>query len=242
VGTSEWWLARARGQLLVPSRLALAKSTRGSARPGAVHRSVARRRPPRWCAPTRRASRTRAALLPTRRRRRSPPRPAPAQPLFLLCIKAELDNVASVALPDDAIFVLDVKNPSGDDVREGVRVSPLETHELTGSRGEANFRLKWARDARHEATLNVQAVKGVTRALTAADAGKFVPVAGFECRGLEPVGWRPENGFTVTSAAGTRFEEADLSEREWADYCEKGGDSVSVMELEYRFETHKEKK
>lgn len=85
-----------------------------------------------------------------------------------------------------------MKNSQGEDIREGVHISPTEEHDLSGSRGTANFIMKWARDSKHECYANVQHVKGVTRALTANDAGNFVPIISFECRGLEPIDWRPE--------------------------------------------------
>ena len=85
-----------------------------------------------------------------------------------------------------------VKDSTGDDVREGVRVSAADEVELPGSRGSAHFALKWVRDARHAAHLTLTPVKGVTRAYTAADDGKWVGVIGMECRGLEPVSWQPE--------------------------------------------------
>ena len=85
-----------------------------------------------------------------------------------------------------------MKDSTGDDVREGVRVSAADEVELPGSRGSAHFALKWVRDARHPAHLTLAPVKGVTRAYTAADDGKWVGVVGMECRGLEPVSWQPE--------------------------------------------------
>jgi hypothetical protein len=135
-----------------------------------------------------------------------------------------------------------VKHSSAEDTREGVYVSSTETHELTGSRGTANFTLKWTKDSKHESYLNVQEVKNVTRPFTSEDHGKFVPIIGFECRGLEPVDWRPEDGFIVKAPSGTVWEDVDLSEKEWADYDEKSGESVSIMELEWEFRVHKEKK
>ncbi len=114
-------------------------------------------------------------------------------------------------------------------------------HDLTGSRGVANFTLKWTKDSRHEAYLNVQEVKNVTRALTADDAGKFVPIIAFDCRGMEPVDWRPEGGFVVTAPSGAKWEDVDLSDKEWADFDERSGESVSVMELEWEFRVHKGK-
>lgn len=56
----------------------------------------------------------------------------------------------SVSLPPGAHFVLDVKNSVGEDVREGVVVDPAEQHDLDGSRGTANFALKWDRSAKHQ--------------------------------------------------------------------------------------------
>lgn len=104
-----------------------------------------------------------------------------------------------------------LKDSSGDDVREGVGVSASETHEMSGSRGSANFVMKWAKDARHEASLSVMQIKGVTRAFTAEDAGNFVPVVAFECRGLEPVGWTPE--------VGSRYPERERVREEMSGPC-----------------------
>eukprot|EP00983_Pelagomonas_calceolata_P049244 1141416-Pelagomonas_calceolata.AAC.3 len=44
-------------------------------------------------------------------------------------------------------------------------------------------------------------LKGVLRGLTAedADAGKFVPIAALECRGLEPIGYAPEVNILTSS-------------------------------------------
>ena len=46
-----------------------------------------------------------------------------------------------------------VKNSSGEDTREGVYVTSAEEHELAGSKGTANFVIKWVRDARTQANL-----------------------------------------------------------------------------------------
>ena len=97
---------------------------------------------------------------------------------------------ASIPL-DTLFFDVQVKDSTGDDTREGVVVSPLEEVELSGSRGVVNFAMKWSRDARHEASLNVQQIKGVTRQYSASDVGSYVPIAAFECRGLEPIDWQP---------------------------------------------------
>lgn len=59
-------------------------------------------------------------------------------------------------------MILQVKNSSGEDTREGVEVSSADEVELAGSRGTAHFALKWARDARQQANLNVvEDIKGL---------------------------------------------------------------------------------
>lgn len=94
-----------------------------------------------------------------------------------------------------------MKDSTGEDVREGVRVSSADTAELASSRGTANFALKWVRDARHSSHLTLTPVKGVTRPYTGADDGQWVGVIGMECRGLEPIRWHPEVGHLEGRAA-----------------------------------------
>lgn len=50
-----------------------------------------------------------------------------------------------------------------------------------------------------------------------------------------------QDSFIVKSVGGQVWEGVDLSEREWADYDERKGDSVSIMELEWEFRVHKGK-
>lgn len=66
------------------------------------------------------------------------------------------------------------------------------------------------------------------------DIGSWVAIVGFDCRGLEPVGFHAENGWKVITTGGTMFEDVDLRE-EWADYCEKAQESVGVYSIEGRF-------
>ena len=39
----------------------------------------------------------------------------------------------------------------------------------------------------------------------------------------------------VTSAAGTKFEDVDLSEGEWTEWDEKTQSSVEILSLEHKF-------
>lgn len=58
-------------------------------------------------------------------------------------------------------------------------------------------------------------------------------------RGLEPIEWHPSTDFAVKSGGGTVYDKdaVDLSDGDWADYCEKSSLPVSIMEIEHKFET-----
>lgn len=90
------------------------------------------------------------------------------------------------------IYLGQVKDSQGEEVRERVYVTAAEEHDIPNSKGTANFIMKWAKDSKHVATLNVVELKGITRPYSAADDRQFVPIIAFECRGLEPVDWYPE--------------------------------------------------
>ena len=100
------------------------------------------------------------------------------------------------------------------------------------------------------------------------DNNKFKTVVVFDCRGIEPVDFSPRNGWTVTDLSwpgvesfirnvevrgwredededdggretGTEFTDVDLTEKEWAEYDEKSGESTLISELEVNFVTVK---
>ena len=48
-----------------------------------------------------------------------------------------------------------------------------------------------------------------------------------------------QGGFIVTSTRGKVFRDADFSDKEWMDVDEDTGESVSVMELEWKYETRR---
>ncbi|GMH39908.1 hypothetical protein BSKO_07812 [Bryopsis sp. KO-2023] len=159
-------------------------------------------------------------------------------PTFLLCLKANLENVEAFKLSGDNHFPLTIQNSEGDDTKEVV-VTTQEEIPLSGSRGTAHFVMKWDKSSKKEAYINVVEIKGVTRDYLEADNGEFVPMIGFECRGVEPIAYRPEDGFLVESTGGKRFEDVDISEKDWCDFDEDAGVPVGVYELESEFRVHK---
>ena len=101
-----------------------------------------------------------------------------------------------------------VKDSTGDDERKGVEVTSTHEEELPGSRGSANFALRWHKDSKMPAHLNVQEIekeaktktKDILRAsYTAEDEGKWIGVVGFECRGMEVTDWQPQVSTKLTA-------------------------------------------
>ena len=58
--------------------------------------------------------------------------------------------------------------------------------------------------------------------------------------GIEITNWRPHaTRFIVRSTGGATFEEVDLSEGDWADYDADNDLSVSITNLEQRFDVRR---
>ena len=102
--------------------------------------------------------------------------------VFVLRFKADIENVEEISFPEHAQWCLNLKQSDGDEVKEGVYVSSEEEIAMSGSRGVANFVMKYPGGSK-EVSLNVQQIKGTTRAYTLDDSGSYVPIVAFECRG-----------------------------------------------------------
>ncbi|KAK6457233.1 uncharacterized protein RJT20DRAFT_127413 [Scheffersomyces xylosifermentans] len=110
---------------------------------------------------------------------------------------------------------------------KSVNINRFESHEISGSRGEASFvfRCKECK-AEHSAAITRTAQK-----LTAEDK-KPVPILEIDARGLDFESFIPEGKFqAVGLESGTKFEEVDLEDNEWYDYDDKAGAEVSITDV-----------
>ncbi|KAG7199505.1 hypothetical protein KM043_014124 [Ampulex compressa] len=86
-------------------------------------------------------------------------------------------------------------------------------------------------------TFQLQRKGGSVHSFTADDQGKFKTVVVLDCRGIEPNDFSAKEGWVAKATNnGKEFKEVDLSEGEWADYCDKIKEPVGVYEIEHRFE------
>jgi len=147
----------------------------------------------------------------------------------VLQIKAELEGVASFRVPPESVLEIDVKQSAGDEERKGVQVDPEEIHEVPNSKNAtANFMVKFPGD-KAPSTMSLVSLKGLPfRAQTADDTG-MVPIAAFECRGMEPTKWHPTGYYVVEALSGVVYDEVGFKDGEdWCEYDEKSGESMMV--------------
>ena len=156
-------------------------------------------------------------------------------PTYVLHIKATLEGLAKLEAKPDCTWILTVQSTDQSDTREGVYVSRSEEIPLDGSRGTANFVVKF-KGAKQQSTCSVVDVKKLTTgSITAAQSGEFVPVVAFECRGLVPLKWHPSSDFTATTEGGHTFADIDLQDGDWGEYCEEEDIALAVTDLEHKF-------
>ena len=119
--------------------------------------------------------------------------------LLVLYVKAELENVASITFPRNLQWCFDVKDAQSDETKEGVFLCAEDVAEVDGSKGDANFAMRFP-DCKKQCTITFDEVKKLCRdTITAEDSGEFVPIMGFDCRGLEITKWQPTDGYVVKS-------------------------------------------
>lgn len=71
---------------------------------------------------------------------------------------------------------------------------------------------------------------------TSKSEGSFETIVVFDCRGMEPTDFWARGGWTAKAKEnGDTFNEVDLTEGDWADYCEKTKQPVSISEIEHKF-------
>ena len=155
-------------------------------------------------------------------------------PIFVLNAVFEMEAVDKFEVPSDTTWTFDIKQGAGDEEKKGVVIDPDEEDEVPNTKNTvANLVVKFPGDKSHSylRVIKPGELKGlVTQPITGEDAqkSKMVPIAAFECRGLEPTRWYPTGPYTVTSISGTTYEDVDLRNEEWCEYDEKSGEAMTL--------------
>lgn len=162
-----------------------------------------------------------------------------------------------VTLRQNVNLRISVKNPlSDDEIRENVIMNPTETIDQDESAREPphHLALKWEgskkvsilqilNDTETTSALKKKKYKGPKiqqNSYSGDDSGQWVPLLCMECRGLEPYAFKPmKDEFIVESVGGTQFTE-DIefdNDGEWADYDADHDVSVSLSQVEFKFQS-----
>ncbi|CAI5521807.1 unnamed protein product [Closterium sp. Naga37s-1] len=149
--------------------------------------------------------------------------------LLLISIRCELENLTNLRpASDDFTYYMKLRCSCGEVSEKESSVTKGEEYEMKGSRGTANLVQKCNFCSR---VGSISLVEGHGKPFTAEDCEnrKFVPLVCLDCRGMEPVEFIPKDGWQAEGAeSGTKFEDIDLSDKEFSDYDEKAGESSAA--------------
>jgi hypothetical protein len=166
-----------------------------------------------------------------------------------LQVRAQLENVTTLR-PDgeDFRWYLKLKCVGCGEVPDHWQyVTLTDKVPLKGGRGEANAVIKCKLCSR-ENSIDILSDSISSYAYADYQGNKFTTIVAFDCRGIEPVDYDPRvgwaaNGYKLSTEdddtedqeTGTVFNEIDLSDKEWADFDEKSGESTFISDFECKF-------
>lgn len=154
---------------------------------------------------------------------------------FALKLKAELTNVTDLRPLDEPndpfeyTFIIECTNCREEHAKP-VTINRFESHDMSGSRGEASFvfRCKGCKsehsssivrtDDSYDPDHNGKFVDILIIDARGIDFKKFIPVGNFQCKGLN---------------SNAKFPEVDLEDSEWYDYDDDAGLEVSITEVNW---------
>ncbi|KAF2401215.1 DUF866-domain-containing protein [Trichodelitschia bisporula] len=155
--------------------------------------------------------------------------------MLALALTADLSGVTDLR-PDDTqdnpfSYMFKVQCTSCRETHPNwVTLNRFDTHEQSGSRGEANFVWR-CKNCKREHSANI---KEAPKAYSHTSPPARVNILEFDCRGLEFVEFSPEGDWLATGIeSGTKFTGVELHEGEWFDYDEKAGEEVSIKDLKW---------
>ena len=73
--------------------------------------------------------------------------------LLVLYVKAELENIGSIKFPANLQYCFDVKDVQSDEEKKGVYMCADEIAEIDGSKGDANFVMRFP-DCKKQCTVS----------------------------------------------------------------------------------------
>ncbi|EKC99767.1 hypothetical protein A1Q2_05913 [Trichosporon asahii var. asahii CBS 8904] len=147
-------------------------------------------------------------------------------------IAMELENLASVKPAPDYEYFFNVTCTScREEHPKVVSFNQQDEHELSGSRGSANF--VWRCGNCKSCSFTPAGKDKSTAPLPyTSDSGALQPLVALDCRGLEVTKFHFRGKWVAETEGGKEMEcDFDEGEDRWDDYDEDGGVPVSVSEM-----------
>ena len=107
-------------------------------------------------------------------------------PVFVLKIKCEIENIEEITSLPGNLWKFNVSSGDGGHRRDGITVTTDDEIELEGSKGTANFVVRWDK-ASSQSYIKIVNMKNVNGSYKADQTGKWVSILAMDCRGIEPV-------------------------------------------------------
>jgi hypothetical protein len=159
-------------------------------------------------------------------------------PSYALEIKVDIEGLAKLTPLENNVWQFDISSDSsgGGELKEGITVCALDELEIEGSRGHANYTMKWHGSKQHAYIKIIPLDKHISPGFYPIEkAGEYIKIAAFECRGLSLERYIPGADFSAEGSTGTIFPQVDLTDPDgWTDYDEGSDEAVSIMGLEHR--------
>ncbi|KAI7862806.1 UPF0587 protein C1orf123 [Spinellus fusiger] len=154
-----------------------------------------------------------------------------------LYFKADLENVTELVPVEDYQWHFKIECGSCREVDASwITFNQEDMFDVSGSKGSANLVMR-CKFCKRESTAQFDTGAKI---LPYTKTGEFQRIASFDCRGLELVDFSPRDSWLAKGAeSGTKFEDIDLLEGEWAEYDEKVNEPVGISNIEVRFKKEK---
>ncbi|KAH7299012.1 hypothetical protein KP509_25G069400 [Ceratopteris richardii] len=157
--------------------------------------------------------------------------------LLSLEIRAELENLTNLQPSDASEFPYFFKvkcNSCGEITEKYSSITFSEWVDLPNSRGKAHL-VQRCKFCSREGSITMLEGKGKPYTQDDSEGRKYVPMACFDCRGIEPCEFLFRSGWIATGASsGAKFEDIDLTDGEFAEYDEKASCPVGIGNLEHQ--------
>lgn len=153
-----------------------------------------------------------------------------------LFVKAQLENVKELRIPEGHFWTFDLKESTGFETREYVTISDENLAETGNSRNLVHTCITF-KDSNRKGTITVKSIKDVTHnAIT--ESNVYTCIGAFDCRGIDLTKWYIRGGYEVVCESGKVIQNVEFDETgAWVGFDENGGAAVSIMDVEYEFRT-----